>query len=206
MSCHVTVRLTAVTLCQAQFRKWWACLLQVVQLPKYRAWMSSFGEGTQHIMVNSQAVPHTFPLTSSATLQVSPHLQNAACCDTAHNSAGMCDTCDCAGLQCTCLTKTCSNRCDAAFATSKLCCQATISSCERMYLQLMMRDTEWCCWSGPASNALSILLCLGNCIAVNIGHVNKSASWCSVIGQAESHQQQDISYPSRQLIRREYCY
>ena len=32
--------------------------------------MSSFGDTTQHIMVNSQAVPNTFPLTSSATLQV----------------------------------------------------------------------------------------------------------------------------------------
>lgn len=32
--------------------------------------MSSFGNTTQHIMVNSQAVPNTFPLTSSATLQV----------------------------------------------------------------------------------------------------------------------------------------
>lgn len=48
------------------------CCVQVVQLPKYRAWVSSFGASTQHIMVNSQAVPNSFPLTSSATLQVSP--------------------------------------------------------------------------------------------------------------------------------------
>lgn len=131
MHCYMTKHLLTTTQCQADLTKW-TCWLQVVHLPKYRAWMSSFGEATEHIMVNSQAVPHTFPLTSSATLQVSPHLQMLLTVTLPTSLL----TCPMLGaLPChiaLSLQRQAATILMLHFVISKLCCPAFLLSCERM--------------------------------------------------------------------------
>ena len=45
---------------------------QVVRTPGYQQWLAGFGKITKHLMLNSEAVPASYPLPSPATLQVSP--------------------------------------------------------------------------------------------------------------------------------------